>query len=81
MICTYLAHYSVCVCSRYTARVIELDVEDLTVLIHFEGWNARYDEWLEMTSDRLRPLTRQSVRKEASKGSKVDQKKDVKVVS
>ena len=50
----------------------------MTVLIHFEGWNARYDEWLEMTSDRLRPLTRTSVKKDHhQKGLvKVEMKKE-----
>ena len=61
--------------------MIELDGEDQTVLIHFEGWNARYDEWLEMTSDRLRPLTRQSIRKDTQKSTKTDVKKEVKMVS
>ena len=32
------------------------------MLIHFEGWNQRYDEWVDMSSERLRPLTRHSVR-------------------
>ena len=34
------------------------------VLIHFEGWNQRYDEWVEMKSERLRPMSRHSERKE-----------------
>ena len=41
-----------------------MDTEDITVLIHFEGWNSRYDEWIRMDSDRLRPATRHSERKE-----------------
>ena len=28
----------------------------MTVLIHFDGWNQRYDEWVKMSSDQLRPL-------------------------
>ncbi len=49
---------------RYPAKILEVDSEDLTVLIHFEGWNSRYDEWIRMESDRLRPATRHSGRKE-----------------
>ena len=53
--------------NRYTAKIINIDEGDSTVLIHFEGWNSRFDEWLEYDSDRLRPLTRVSARKEAAK--------------
>jgi len=35
---------------------MEVDDRDMTVLIHFDGWNQRYDEWVKMTSDQLRPL-------------------------
>ena len=42
-----------------------MDEGDLTVLIHFEGWNQRYDEWLSMYSEDIRPSTRHS---ERSKG-------------
>lgn len=43
--------------------MLEVDLSDQTVLIHFEGWNQRYDEWVPMHSDKLRPLTRTSDRK------------------
>ena len=43
---------------------MEVDPDDSTVLIHFEGWNQRYDEWMDMSSERLRPLARHSERKE-----------------
>jgi hypothetical protein len=39
----------------YPARVVEVDDEDRDVLIHFEGWNQRHDEWIEFESPRLRP--------------------------
>jgi hypothetical protein len=45
-----------------------MDDDKRLVLIHFEGWNQRYDEWVEMDSNRLRPLTRHSDRK--GKGGK-----------
>jgi len=41
---------------RYPAKIVEVDDRDMTVLIHFDGWNQRYDEWVKMTSDQLRPL-------------------------
>ena len=49
---------------RYPARITDIDDLDNTVLIHFDGWNQRYDEWMSMNSDRLRPLARTSGRKE-----------------
>ncbi|XP_033640347.1 uncharacterized protein LOC117300705 isoform X2 [Asterias rubens] len=51
----------------YTAKIVNLDEVDKTVLIHFEGWNSRFDEWLGFESDRLRPLARVSARKEVAK--------------
>ena len=43
---------------------MEVDESSFQVLIHFDGWNQRYDEWLEMSSDRMRPIKRHSGRKE-----------------
>lgn len=53
---------------RYPSKIVEIDEEDKYVLIHFEGWNSRYDEWVPMDSDKLRPQTRHSERKD--KGNK-----------
>ena len=52
---------------RYSAKIVEIDESDNTVLIHFDGWNQRYDEWVEMSSENLRPATRHSERKDKSK--------------
>ena len=52
--------------SRYSARLVEVDAEAGQVLVHFDGWNARFDEWMPMTSDRLRPIVRTSERKHKS---------------
>ena len=49
---------------RYTARIMEIDPSDVSVLIHFDGWNSRFDEWMSMTSERLRCITRHSDRKD-----------------
>lgn len=42
----------------------------MQVLIHFDGWNQRYDEWIDMMSDKIRPLVRHSGRKERKKPAK-----------
>lgn len=39
---------------RYPAKIVAVDEDEQEVLIHFDGWNARFDEWLDMRSDRLR---------------------------
>ena len=49
---------------------MNIDEEKKFVLIHFEGWNQRYDEWMEMDSDRLRPLTRHSERRDKRRKGK-----------
>ncbi|OWF49738.1 PHD finger protein 20-like protein 1 isoform X2 [Mizuhopecten yessoensis] len=51
----------------YSAKIVDIDDEEATVLIHFEGWNQRYDEWVEMSSEKLRPKMRHSGRKEKKK--------------
>lgn len=40
---------------RYPVKVVEVDWDDEEVLIHFEKWSQRYDEWIPMDSSRLRP--------------------------
>ncbi|XP_053251238.1 PHD finger protein 20-like protein 1 isoform X3 [Podarcis raffonei] len=37
------------------------------MLVHFERWSHRYDEWIYWDSNRLRPLERPSLRKEGLK--------------
>ena len=44
---------------RYSAKICRVDVKEKKVLIHFEGWNHRYDEWIAFDSERLRPHGRQ----------------------
>ena len=43
--------------ARYLASILEVDEDDQDLLVHFEGWNQRHDEWIDFESDRLRPLT------------------------
>ena len=43
----------------YTARVLQLNDERTHVLISYDGWSSKYDEWLPITSGRLAaPLSR-----------------------
>ncbi|XP_061177794.1 PHD finger protein 20-like protein 1 [Saccostrea echinata] len=53
----------------YQAKIVEIDEEEKMVMIHFDGWNQRYDEWIEMDSEKLRPKTRHSSRKGRAKQS------------
>lgn len=39
---------------RYAAKILEIDVTDLSVFIHFDRWSSKFDEWIDMRSDRLR---------------------------
>lgn len=54
----------------YAAKVVSVDEEDGDVLIHFEGWSSRYDEWLPMDSSRLRLAAHLHTRKEVKAHSK-----------
>ncbi|XP_025991994.2 uncharacterized protein LOC105202675 isoform X4 [Solenopsis invicta] len=40
----------------YSAKVVEADWDEREVLIHFDKWNSRFDEWIPMDSSRLRVL-------------------------
>lgn len=37
------------------------------MLVHFDRWSHRYDEWIFWDSNRLRPLERAALRKEGLK--------------
>jgi hypothetical protein len=39
---------------RYPVKIVEVDWDDEEILIHFEKWSQRYDEWIPMDSSRLR---------------------------
>uniref|UniRef100_A0A915I589 Uncharacterized protein n=1 Tax=Romanomermis culicivorax TaxID=13658 RepID=A0A915I589_ROMCU len=41
---------------KYTAKIIEINPENGEMLIHFDYWSQRYDEWIPANSDRLIPL-------------------------
>ena len=40
----------------FSAKVVEVDWEDREVLVHFQNWSSRYDEWISMESSRLRAV-------------------------
>uniref|UniRef100_A0A4W3GWA1 PHD finger protein 20-like protein 1 n=1 Tax=Callorhinchus milii TaxID=7868 RepID=A0A4W3GWA1_CALMI len=48
----------------YTSRIEKMDYEEGRMLIHFERWSHRYDEWIYWDSHRLRPLDTPSLKKE-----------------
>ena len=50
-------HLTYCPFARYVAKVIEVDEDDGDVLVHFEGWSSRYDEYVEVRGGRLRTLS------------------------
>nr|XP_032808685.1 PHD finger protein 20-like protein 1 isoform X3 [Petromyzon marinus] len=51
----------------YPSRIEKVDPDEGKILIHFERWNHRYDEWIDCNSPRLRPLQRTSLRREGLK--------------
>ncbi|XP_067014455.2 uncharacterized protein [Anabrus simplex] len=55
----------------YSVKVVEVDWEEEEILIHFEKWSQRYDEWISMDSSRLRPIQEPVPTKANKKGSKV----------
>eukprot|EP00079_Xenopus_tropicalis_P016335 XP_004915101.1 PREDICTED: PHD finger protein 20-like protein 1 isoform X3 [Xenopus tropicalis] len=48
----------------YPSKIEKIDFEEEKLLIHFERWSSRYDEWIHWESSRLRPLEKPSLRKE-----------------
>ncbi|XP_012214996.1 PHD finger protein 20-like protein 1 isoform X3 [Linepithema humile] len=58
----------------YSAKVVETDWVDREVLIHFDKWSSRYDEWIPMDSSRLRELQtpqKETKMKEFSVGERI----------
>lgn len=43
---------------RYPAKICRVDSEEEKALIHFEGWNHRFDEWISFNSEKIRASTR-----------------------
>jgi hypothetical protein len=53
--------------SRYSSRIEDIDFDEGKMLVHFDRWSHRYDEWIAWDSTRLRPLDRPTLRKEGLK--------------
>lgn len=51
----------------YPSRIEKIDYNEGKMLIHFDRWSHRYDEWILWDSNRLRPLERPALRKEGLK--------------
>ncbi|XP_072535584.1 PHD finger protein 20-like protein 1 isoform X4 [Salminus brasiliensis] len=51
----------------YPSRIEKIDYEEGKMLVHFDRWSHRYDEWILWDSSRLRPLERPALRKEGLK--------------
>ena len=43
------------------AEVIDINSRDSKVLIHYNGWGNRWDEWIDMKSDWIRPFRSKTV--------------------
>lgn len=43
---------------RYPAKICRIDSTDKKALIHFEGWNHRFDEWIPFDSEKIRSSSR-----------------------
>ena len=42
---------------RYVAKVLEVDEDSGDILVHFDRWSSRYDEYIPIDAGRLRRLT------------------------
>ncbi|XP_071251968.1 PHD finger protein 20-like protein 1 isoform X7 [Salvelinus alpinus] len=51
----------------YSSRIEDIDFDEGKMLVHFDRWSHRYDEWIAWDSTRLRPFERPTLRKEGLK--------------
>uniref|UniRef100_A0A672JXJ0 PHD finger protein 20-like protein 1 n=1 Tax=Sinocyclocheilus grahami TaxID=75366 RepID=A0A672JXJ0_SINGR len=51
----------------YPSRIEKIDYDEGKMLVHFDRWSHRYDEWILWDSNRVRPLERPALRKEGLK--------------
>ncbi|MGH0132743.1 UNVERIFIED_CONTAM: hypothetical protein FKN15_062268 [Acipenser sinensis] len=57
----------------YPSRIEKIDYEEGKMLVHFDHWSHRYDEWIFWDSNRLRPFERPVLRKEGLKEEEEEQ--------
>ncbi|XP_073703322.1 PHD finger protein 20-like protein 1 isoform X4 [Garra rufa] len=60
----------------YPSRIEKIDYDEGKMLVHFDRWSHRYDEWILWDSSRLRPLERTALRKEGLKEEEVSELRD-----
>ncbi|XP_043117645.1 PHD finger protein 20-like protein 1 [Puntigrus tetrazona] len=58
----------------YPSRIEKIDYDEGKMLVHFDRWSHRYDEWILWDSNRLRPLERPALRKEGLKEEEVSER-------
>ncbi|XP_039765532.1 uncharacterized protein LOC120637666 isoform X2 [Pararge aegeria] len=46
--------------SWYPAEIVEVDYDEMEVLVHYENAPNKFDEWICISSPRLKPITRSS---------------------
>lgn len=56
----------------YIAKIVTVNTDDKKILVHFEGWNERYDRWYDMDSEEIK-----SSKPEKSSEKKQPEKKTV----
>ena len=39
---------------RFLANIVEINPDTRQALVHFKGWGSRFDEWVELSDNRLR---------------------------
>jgi PHD finger protein 20 len=44
------------------SKIAKVDHKRRKILIHFEGWNSRYDEWVSFESKKIRALPKEKVK-------------------
>ncbi|XP_042597165.1 PHD finger protein 20-like protein 1 isoform X4 [Cyprinus carpio] len=58
----------------YPSRIEKIDYDEGKMLVHFDRWSHRYDEWILWDSNRVRPLERPALRKEGLKEEEVSER-------
>ncbi|XP_071251969.1 PHD finger protein 20-like protein 1 isoform X8 [Salvelinus alpinus] len=60
----------------YSSRIEDIDFDEGKMLVHFDRWSHRYDEWIAWDSTRLRPFERPTLRKEGLKEEEGEELRD-----
>ncbi len=56
---------------RYPSHIEKIDYDEGKMLVHFDRWSHRYDEWILWDSNRFRPLEKPALSKEGLKEEEV----------